>query len=55
LNLKDNNNLSGALPVFPLGRLTKLNRLSLVHCGFESNADRVAELQSLLPRCRLWI
>jgi len=55
LNLKDNTSLSGPLPVFPLGKLTKLNRLSLVHCGFESNADTLAELQRHLPRCRLWI
>ena len=59
LNLKDNSNMSGPLPVRQLSKLTKLNRLSLVHCGFDLNGggenSATTELQNALPRCRIWI
>ena len=54
-NLKDNVNLCGPLPVQQLAKLTKLNRLSLVHCRFSNAEEAVEELQTLLPRCRIWI
>lgn len=55
LNLKDNNDISGQLPVDALCCLTRLNRLSLVHCSF-SNAERAEdELARRLPRCKLWL
>lgn len=55
LNLKDNHELHGPLPVLQLARLTKLNRLSLVHCRFNAGEDVVNDLQSRLPRCRVWV
>jgi Leucine-rich repeat (LRR) protein len=55
LNLKDNVELYGPLPVQQLSRLTRLNRLSLVHCRFTVTDEVVNELQSHLPRCRLWL
>jgi Leucine-rich repeat (LRR) protein len=55
LNVKDNVDLSGELPVEVLSKLTKLNRLSLVHCSFTNAGPSVAHLQTLLPRCRIWI
>lgn len=57
LNLKDNAAITGPLPVRQLSKLSRLNRLSLVHCGFTPGAyeDAVDELQSRLPRCRIWI
>jgi len=55
LNLKDNADLQGPLPIQQLTRLTKLNRLSLVHCRFTVSEEEAAELQTRLPRCRLWI
>lgn len=56
LNLKDNLQLGGMLPVPALGQLTKLNRLSLVHCSFETNeTNSIPQLQALLPRCKIWI
>ena len=56
LNLKDNTHLGGALPVGPLSNLTKLNRLSLVHCSFDlgPNSSAVNSLQGILPRCKIW-
>ena len=55
LNLKDNEYLSGTLPVSQLANLTKLNRLSLVHCGFVDTQESVRQLQIHLPRCKIWI
>lgn len=55
LNLKDNVYLSGPLPIQSLGRLTKLNRLSLVHCSFTNADEANDELRRLLPRCKIWL
>jgi hypothetical protein len=55
LNLKDNVELHGALPVQQLSRLTRLNRLSLVHCRFVVSEEALQELQLKLPRCRIWL
>jgi Leucine-rich repeat (LRR) protein len=54
-NLKDNPELNGTIPVEQLARLTRLNRLSLVHCRFEGAEQAVEELQRRIPRCRVWI
>jgi hypothetical protein len=50
LNFKDNIGLNGDLPVNALSSLTKLNRLSLVHCNFNTTPDVLHNLQSKLPR-----
>jgi hypothetical protein len=56
LNLKDNTGLGGVLPVDALSQLTKLNRLSLVHCAFTTtDGNTVPILQGRLPRCKIWI
>lgn len=55
LNVKDNLELGGELPVDVLSTLTKLNRLSLVHCAFINGGASVGVLQTRLPRCRIWI
>lgn len=55
LNVKDNIELGGSLPIGALSQLTKLNRLSLVHCSFVDAADSTVLLQGRLPRCRIWI
>jgi Leucine-rich repeat (LRR) protein len=55
LNLKDNTGLCGLLPISSLARLTRLNRLSLVHCSFSNTDAAAAQLEILLPRCKLWI
>jgi Leucine-rich repeat (LRR) protein len=55
LNLKDNEGLCGAIPVQALARLTKLNRLSLVHCNFTITTQALANLQTALPRCKIWV
>lgn len=55
LNLKDNVELHGPLPIHQLIRLTRLNRLSLVHCRFTISDEIISELQANLPRCRLWL
>ena len=55
LNVKDNHDLGGALPILALASLTKLNRLSLVHCRFDRPDDAVERLQTHLPRCKVWI
>lgn len=55
LNLKDNTRLGGSLPVRPLLQLSKLNRLSLVHCGFEDSRTVVEQFKAVLPRCKVWI
>jgi Leucine-rich repeat (LRR) protein len=56
LNLKDNTQLGGTLPVNALGQLTKLNRLSLVHCAFDTSVEgqTIPVLQARLPRCKIW-
>jgi Leucine-rich repeat (LRR) protein len=55
LNLKDNESLTGHLPVYQMASLTKLNRLSLVHCNFTNAEVAVEVLQAHLPRCKIWI
>jgi len=55
LNLKDNPYLNGELPLREIVKLTKLNRLSLVHCQFTNAELAMEELQTQLPRCRVWI
>lgn len=54
LNVKDNGSLSGDLPIRELASLRKLNRLSLVHCGFSNVMEAVEQLQAQLPRCKIW-
>jgi len=55
LNLKDNEQLSGKLPITSMTALNRLNRLSLVHCNFEDAERSVVILQTHLPRCKIWI
>lgn len=55
LNLKDNEGLCGEIPTQPLIHLTRLNRLSLVHCNFTITTEALAELQTALPRCKVWV
>lgn len=55
LNIKDNPSLGGRVPVQELGRLTKLNRLSLVHCNFSDGDAALEVLRESLPRCKIWI
>lgn len=56
LNLKDNEHLTGKIPIDALSCLTKLNRLSLVHCNFENATNEtVSILQQNLPRCKIWM
>ena len=55
LNLKDNLYLSGPLPTESLARLTKLNRLSLVHCSFTNVNESSEELRQALPKCKIWL
>lgn len=55
LNVKDNLDLGGSIPLDALSKLTKLNRLSLVHCSFNEPAASAEVLQGRLPRCRIWI
>jgi protein-serine/threonine kinase len=55
LNVKDNSGLCGPLPVDELSRMTRLNRLSLVHCSFEHVQESAVILQDRLPRCRIWV
>ena len=55
LNLKDNIYLAGPLPTESLARLTKLNRLSLVHCSFTNANQSSEELKRALPRCKIWL
>ena len=55
LNIKDNEHLSGRLPLQELMSLVKLNRLSLVHCSFQDTENDVEVLRNHLPRCKIWI
>lgn len=55
LNIKDNENLTGKLPIYELMSLVKLNRLSLVHCNFQETETDVEILRNHLPRCKIWI
>jgi Leucine-rich repeat (LRR) protein len=55
LNIKDNPQLGGRVPVLELSRLTKLNRLSLVHCNFVDSDAALETLRDNLPRCKIWI
>ena len=54
LNIKDNEKLNGVLPIEELSKLTKLNRLSMVHCSFENVKEAADILQVRLSRCRIW-
>lgn len=54
-NIKDNPNLGGRLPVQELANLARLNRLSLVHCGFDDRETALNALRNALPRCKIWI
>ncbi len=55
LNIKDNEQLGGKLPLPQLMGLTKLNRLSLVHCSFLDAEADVERLKLAMPRCKIWI
>ena len=55
LNLKDNETLGGRLPLAEMGALTKLNRLSLVHCNFDDQQNSLDYLSQSLTRCKIWI
>jgi hypothetical protein len=55
LNVKDNYHLGGKLPLFELLSLTKLNRLSLVHCSFQDTEMILETMKVSLPRCKIWI
>ncbi len=55
LNVKDNVGITGEIPVDSLAKMSKLNRLSLVHCSFVNISDAAALLQEKLPRCRVWV
>lgn len=53
--MKDNHDLDGVIPVQELLQLTRLNRLSLVHCSFVNAEQTVEVLRLRLPRCKVWI
>lgn len=55
LNIKDNPQLTGRLPLPQLLSLSKLNRLSLVHCNFVDTDYALEALKTHLPRCKVWI
>jgi hypothetical protein len=55
LNVKDNIGLGGRLPLAELLCLTKLNRLSLVHCDFHDTDIVMEAMKIALPRCKIWI
>ncbi len=56
LNLKDNEGMNGVLPISALVQLTKLNRLSLVHCNFSNSTQENTNLMQIhLPRCKIWL
>lgn len=55
LNIKDNEHMTGELPLEELLLLTKLNRLSLVHCRFQNAVYALEEMKIHLPRCKVWI
>lgn len=55
LNIKDNPQLTGRLPLLQLLSLSKLNRLSLVHCSFAETDHALEALRMHLPRCKVWI
>lgn len=55
LNIKDNEHMTGELPLEELLLLTKLNRLSLVHCHFQNAVYALEEMKIHLPRCKVWI
>ena len=55
LNIKDNQHLTGRLPLTQLLSLNKLNRLSLVHCNFQDTDYALEALKAHLPRCKVWI
>jgi len=55
LNIKDNDRMTGELPLEELLLLTKLNRLSLVHCRFQNSVYALEEMKIHLPRCKVWI
>ncbi len=50
LNIKDNEALNGVIPIEELSKLTRLNRLSMVHCSFDNVREAVDILQLRLPR-----
>lgn len=55
LNVKDNYLLGGKLPLLEILSLTKLNRLSLVHCSFEDTEMIIEAIKLSLPRCKVWV
>eukprot|EP01036_Dinobryon_divergens_P022469 gene22469-30726_t len=55
LNIKDNVHLTGVLPMPELLSLSRLNRLSLVHCNFHNADEALEQLSVHLPRCKVWI
>ncbi len=54
-NIKDNTSLGGRLPIKELMSLTKLNRLSLIHCNFQETTASEELLKQALPRCKIWL
>lgn len=55
LNIKDNEGLCGQLPLEQLLSLSRLNRLSLVHCNFQDTEMVLQTMKTHLPRCKVWI
>lgn len=55
LNIKDNEAMGGTLPLAELLTLTRLNRLSLVHCSFDNANVVVDAMKEQLPRCKVWV
>ena len=55
LIIKDNVHLTGVLPLPELLSLSRLNRLSLVHCNFHNADEALEQLSVHLPRCKVWI
>lgn len=55
LNVKDNHALGGKLPLLELLSLSKLNRLSLVHCSFQDAEVVLEAMKVSLPRCKIWV
>ncbi len=54
LNFKDNVHLGGTLPVENLSCLQKLNRLSIVNTDMMTSPSLLRQLQTALPRCKVW-
>lgn len=55
LNIKDNPGFGGKLPILELAGLSRLNRLSMVHCSFDDREQALTTLRVALPRCKIWL